>query len=450
MKMRGLGIVMILACCGLEIACVSVPYQPVYSQPAAVVAVPPGAEEQPFYDDLAPYGRWVYVSGPGWAWSPYNLSIGWRPYQLGHWVFTDQGWTWASDENFGWAVYHYGRWCNDPARGWLWIPGTEWGPAWVAWHEGGGWVGWAPLPWQVRWQAGVGLDWGVLNVDVALGPSSWYFVQARDMVDPGVRYRVAPASRNVTLIQITRNVTNYTFIDNRIVDQSVKAEKIGRAVGHTIPRYRVRQADSVEAAQGGKVRGEEFVVFRPDAVRGAKSQGRLVPPGHDEKQHPRDHRPDATQPETAPRGTLPESAQPGKSEQRPSRYFKTLEQQRKRGEEPHQPPAKTTPEPAAAPDQGAVPATPSETRSDRSAPRDRRNGVAPSTGKESVNPQPGKSEQAKTPAARPSQTKAPPPKSKSKRPGDAASKPGKPKPDASDSKGPDSDKPKPEKSNSGN
>ena len=201
MKMRGLGIVMILACCGLEIACVSVPYQPVYSQPAAVVAVPPGAEEQPFYDDLAPYGRWVYVSGPGWAWSPYNLSIGWCPYQLGHWVFTDQGWTWASDENFGWAVYHYGRWCNDPARGWLWIPGTEWGPAWVAWHEGGGWVGWAPLPWQVRWQAGVGLDWGVLNVDVALGPSSWYFVQARDMVDPGVRYRVAPASRNITLIK---------------------------------------------------------------------------------------------------------------------------------------------------------------------------------------------------------------------------------------------------------
>src|SRR2546427_9227492 len=43
-----------------------------------------GAENEPFYDDLTPYGDWVYVSGPGWAWVPYNPPAGWRPYQLGH------------------------------------------------------------------------------------------------------------------------------------------------------------------------------------------------------------------------------------------------------------------------------------------------------------------------------------------------------------------------------
>ena len=120
---------------------------------------------------LAPYGGWVRVQGPGWVWYPYSVPAAWRPYSYGRWVYTDYGWTWASDESFGWAVYHYGRWYADPDYGWVWAPGTEWGPAWVAWHEGGGYVGWAPLPWQVAWHAGIGLDWGSVNINVALGPS---------------------------------------------------------------------------------------------------------------------------------------------------------------------------------------------------------------------------------------------------------------------------------------
>lgn len=34
------------------------------------------------------------------------------------------GWTWFSDEPFGWATYHYGRWAWDSQAGWLWVPGT--------------------------------------------------------------------------------------------------------------------------------------------------------------------------------------------------------------------------------------------------------------------------------------------------------------------------------------
>ena len=148
--MRLTGMLALLACCLGGLACVTYVPQPVYTQPPVNSAAPEpapapvaentsnGAEDQPFYDDLAPYGRWVYVSGPGWVWSPYNTPAGWQPYQMGHWVYTDYGWTWASDESFGWAVYHYGRWNYDPSYGWVWAPGTEWGPAWVAWHEGGG------------------------------------------------------------------------------------------------------------------------------------------------------------------------------------------------------------------------------------------------------------------------------------------------------------------------
>src|SRR5207253_11242825 len=41
-------------------------------------------------------------------------------------------------------TFHYGRWALLPA-GWAWVPGTVWGPAWVDWFWGDGFIGWAPL-----------------------------------------------------------------------------------------------------------------------------------------------------------------------------------------------------------------------------------------------------------------------------------------------------------------
>ena len=140
MKMRlpGIGIALIGA--AVAVGCVTTSYQPARSAPAAQVSVSirSNPKVDMFYDDLAPYGRWVEVDGPGPVWVPYHVAADWRPYQLGHWVYTDYGWTWASDEDWGWAVYHYGRWNFDASYGWVWAPGSEWGPAWVAWHEGGG------------------------------------------------------------------------------------------------------------------------------------------------------------------------------------------------------------------------------------------------------------------------------------------------------------------------
>jgi hypothetical protein len=47
-------------------------------------------------------------------------------------------------------------------RGWCWIPGTLWGPAWVSWRWGGGYVGWSPLPPRGVWVGrpiGAGTPW---------------------------------------------------------------------------------------------------------------------------------------------------------------------------------------------------------------------------------------------------------------------------------------------------
>lgn len=98
-------------------------------------------EVQPFYAELSPYGQWVDSPRYGRVWMPRDDA---QPYTNGHWVYGDQGFTWVSDEPYGWATEHYGRWTQIEGR-WAWIPGREWSPAWVGWSESGEAVGWAPL-----------------------------------------------------------------------------------------------------------------------------------------------------------------------------------------------------------------------------------------------------------------------------------------------------------------
>src|SRR5215468_2097805 len=101
-----------------------------------------------FTDTLSPYGTWVTVEGVGRVWRPNVAVVGddFQPYATGgHWVYTDYGWAFESDYDWGWAPFHYGRWYSDPDYGWVWVAGTTWGPAWVDWRFGGGYVGWVPL-----------------------------------------------------------------------------------------------------------------------------------------------------------------------------------------------------------------------------------------------------------------------------------------------------------------
>ena len=90
-----------------------------------------------FYDSLKDQGSWFNTTEYGDVWQPYIAykSDSWRPYTDGYWCYTDGGWMFVSNESFGWAVYHYGRWTKLQDIGWAWVPGTEWAPAWVTWRE---------------------------------------------------------------------------------------------------------------------------------------------------------------------------------------------------------------------------------------------------------------------------------------------------------------------------
>jgi hypothetical protein len=96
------------------------------------------------FGELDNYGEWVMVPGYGTVWRP-DADPDWRPFTYGHWVYSNEGWAWDSDEPFGWIVCHYGDWCYDDEQGWVWVPGYEWSPARVKWYVTDNEIGWAPI-----------------------------------------------------------------------------------------------------------------------------------------------------------------------------------------------------------------------------------------------------------------------------------------------------------------
>jgi len=124
-------------------------------------------------DELNQYGQWIDVEHYGQVWKP-SVVEGWEPYYNGHWIYSDNNWTWVSYEPFGWIVYHYGNWYNDPVYGWVWIPGDNgWSPAVVQWYQYDDYVSWAPLPpngvsYREPWNDKDSRYWHTVNDDVFL------------------------------------------------------------------------------------------------------------------------------------------------------------------------------------------------------------------------------------------------------------------------------------------
>ena len=157
-----------------------------------------------FYERLAPYGRWMEVNGYGYCWRPTITASRWRPYVDGNWAWSSMGWTWQSNEPFGWATYHYGRWVNLSRHGWVWVPGSEWSPGWVSWRQSRDYVGWAPLPPETGACRDVYRD---CDSHYNLGPSSYIFITTNHFVRPSYTTVCAPVSYNTTIFQSSVNVT---------------------------------------------------------------------------------------------------------------------------------------------------------------------------------------------------------------------------------------------------
>jgi hypothetical protein len=193
------------------------PPQPVPPEVAAVTPPPsaspsPDASYQAFYDTLSPYGSWLQMPGYGYVWQPLATTQDprWRPYTMGRWAFTDDGWTWMSDEPFGWITYHYGRWMRTHTLNWVWVPGDQWAPGWVSWRYGNDFVGWAPLPPEARFNGAAGIQqWA--DQQYNLGPSDYVFVPASEFGDDSMAsVEVAPDEID-GIYGDSNNVTNIYY-----------------------------------------------------------------------------------------------------------------------------------------------------------------------------------------------------------------------------------------------
>ena len=244
---------------------------------AAAPAPPLDVSVEVIYTDLAAYGTWIEHSAYGHVWRPRGVLADWRPYTLGHWVDTDAyGWVWVSDWPWGFIPFHYGRWVWDGPYGWVWVPGTEWGPSWVAWRRGGGYIGWAPLPPRVHWSVGVGFRFGPGDLD-AIGVAAWCFVPERYYLEPPHGHAMAP-STNVTVIRVTKNVTNIVNVGGRPVNRSIPRADVERIVGRPVPRTRVYEVRTPQEFRQTPRRPDAIPVFRPRTNDPRRAPGRVADP----------------------------------------------------------------------------------------------------------------------------------------------------------------------------
>ncbi|WP_187262530.1 DUF6600 domain-containing protein [Pontibacter beigongshangensis] len=207
---------------------------------------------QTFYDELAPYGRWIQYPAHGYVWSP-NVEPGFQPYATrGHWVMTAYGNTWVSDYRWGWAPFHYGRWLYDDFYGWLWVPGHEWGPAWVHWRTGGDYYGWAPL--------GPGMH---INLAINIPMVHWVFVPRRYIMSPRIYRYCVPRTRVVNVYHNTTIINNYYYNSNRTYVYGPRANEIEQ---HTRRRVQVYEVNNDNKPGRPVVDRSAVRMYRPEVT----------------------------------------------------------------------------------------------------------------------------------------------------------------------------------------
>ena len=167
---------------------------------------------------------------------------------------TEYGNTWVSDYAWGWAPFHYGRWHLDDYYGWMWVPGTEWSPAWVAWRSGGGYYGWAPLS--------PGLNVNVsINIGRRIPRPYWTFVPQRYITSPRVYDYCVPRPRVVNVINHTTIINNtYVYNNQHRYYSGPQGRDIERVTHRPVPVRRVQNARQPGATS---VRNGSVAMYRP-------------------------------------------------------------------------------------------------------------------------------------------------------------------------------------------
>jgi len=241
--------------------------------PASAQQISVGIGFDNFHSRLAPYGTWSNHARWGEVWHP-RADRAFRPYYNGRWEDTrEYGWLWVSDDSWGDVPYHYGRWVFDPRDGWLWVPGYVWAPSWVVWREGGGNIGWFPMPpgdnyygdgaYRDNFANRYGYnDWYGPSFGNDQFLSLWIFVGNDHFRDRNFRNYAIPQRDYGSFFSQTVNTTNYITINNYVVNRSVDRDRLQRVTNQRFEQVAAssvigRNAVVTQAREGRQVEQRE-------------------------------------------------------------------------------------------------------------------------------------------------------------------------------------------------
>jgi hypothetical protein len=216
---------------------------------------------QVFYNQLTPYGSWINYPSYGYVWIPTQVPQGFRPYATGgHWVYTDDGWAWLSDYDWGWAPFHYGNWFYDQYYGWMWLPDYEWAPAWVTWGEYGDNYCWAPI--------GPHITFGISYRPPVY---CWTFVPHGYITNVNVsRYYVSHVN-NTTVINNITVINNVNTVGGRGYVRGPQPQNVERFTHTSVHPVAIRASSTPGR---GSVQSGQLAIYRPAINR---SGGNFAP-----------------------------------------------------------------------------------------------------------------------------------------------------------------------------
>ena len=221
---------------------------------------------QTFYDELSPYGTWIQDPQYGYVWRPDVNQEEFRPYYTnGRWAMTEYGNTWVSNYDWGWAPFHYGRWVINSYRQWIWLPDTNWGPAWVDWRSGDGYYGWAPMAPSISINLSFGRRYTVPEF-------CWNFIpQSNIYINSFPRYNYG---RNNVYIRNTTIINNTYVYNRRSYYGGPRMEDIRRATNRNVTVYRYSQSNRPGAS---RIDNRSVSIYRPRPERGSVDNRSAAP-----------------------------------------------------------------------------------------------------------------------------------------------------------------------------
>ena len=226
-----------------------------------------------FYDDLAPHGQWFQMENYGWVWTPRHVAAtGARTrWATGHTATTTAGPGSPTRTSAGRRTTTAAGSTTGPTGG-SGFPATSGlrrgsrGATVEATRAG------RPCPPTTTGSAVALRRRRILPGGPGyLAPTQYVFVREPYLADTGVYRHIVPWDRDDQIVRVTRDVTRYETVGDRIVNRAVPVREVERAARRAVPRYRVETAPTApRRARGAGEHGEDLP---PDAAADRERAG---------------------------------------------------------------------------------------------------------------------------------------------------------------------------------